>query len=397
MQPLSDDTLNNVADQMAKRMADAETEVLRVIAARIKLIGEILPSDATRLSRMRDIGGDLAKITAILQQAAGLDADELENLFAAAAVENLLFARKFYEAREKTFVPYEDNYTLQRMVEAQARVTGGTLNNISQSTVMAGGGIDREEDFAPISTAYRNIVDKAITTVQSGLGDYNSAMHDALSVLARGGVRTIEYQSGLKRRADSAVRMNVLDGVRYIRQQVNQQVGAEFGADGVELSAHMTCAPDHLPMQGRQFAQAEFDRLQNGQACSDYKGRTYSGLKRPFGMWNCRHTMHPIILGVSRPVYTEQQLAQIKADNKAKIEIAGKEYTAYEASQLMRQIETKIRQAKNEAVVYEATGDSTAATAARTQVLKLTATYEAVAKAANQRMKYARIRVPGYR
>lgn len=393
--PLADNTIANVADRLAKRMSDVETRTLTMIASRIRAIGEIMPSDASRLARMRDVGGDVNRITAFLQQATNLNAAELDSLFAAAATDNLLFARKFYDVRNIPFIPYAENRPLQRVVEAQTRITAGELSNISQTTVMAGGGIDRREQFHPISQAYHEIVDRAITAVSSGVTDYNAAIRDALSAMARSGIRTIEYQSGLKRRADSAVRMNILDGVRAVNQSVDQQIGAEIGADGIELSAHMTCAPDHLPMQGRQFANAEFARLQTGQACRDYQGHTYAGLKRPIGMWNCRHFARSIILGVSKPVYTDQQLQQLREDNEKKITIGGREYTAYEASQLMRKIETQIRAAKNEAVVFEITGDKAAAAGAHTKVLQLTATYEAVAKAANQRMKYARIRVPG--
>lgn len=395
--PLSDNTLANVADRLAKRMSDVETRTLLMIAERVREVGEILPSDASRLARMRDVGGDVNFITAYLQHATELNAAELDTLFAAAAADNLLFARKFYAARGVPYIPYADNRPLQRIVEAQTRITAGELSNISQTTVMAGGGLDRHEEFQPISRAYREIVDKAITAVSSGITDYNAAMRDTLAAMARGGIRTIEYQSGLKRRVDSAVRMNILDGVRAINQSVDQQIGAEIGADGIELSAHMTCAPDHLPMQGRQFAQSEFDRLQTGQACKDYQGHTYAGLKRPIGMWNCRHFARSIILGVSKPVYTDAQLLQLREDNEKKIVINGREYTAYEASQLMRKIETQIRAAKNEAVVFDATGDKLAAVGARSKVLQLTSTYETVAKAANQRMKYARIRVPGYK
>ena len=43
--------------------------------------------------------------------------------------------------------------------------------------------------------------------------------------------------------------------------------GQKFGADGVELSAHAICAPDHLAVQGRQFSNEEFDKMQIGYEC----------------------------------------------------------------------------------------------------------------------------------
>ena len=40
--------------------------------------------------------------------------------------------------------------------------------------------------------------------------------------------------------------------------------GQRFGSDGVEISAHAISAPDHLPVQGRQFSNEEFCKMQNG-------------------------------------------------------------------------------------------------------------------------------------
>ena len=397
MRPLTDDVVDNVADEMAKRLSDVETATLKMIGRRVREIGQLLPSDATKLARMRDLGADLVKVDQMLMQATNLNMAELETIYAAAAETNQQFAAQFYAARGLPMLPYAENAPLQRIVQAQAQATSGAFRNISQTTVMAGGGLDRDEQFVPISSAYQRIVDNCITTVQSGLGDYNSAVHDSLAMLARAGIRTVEYASGHKRRLDSAVRMNIIDGVRAVNLAVAEQVGREFGADGIELSAHMTCAPDHLPMQGRQFTTAEFENLQNERVSRDVKGRRFLPIKRKIGIWNCRHFAYPIIVGVTTPTRSDEELDKLIKDNDSTIEIGGKEYTPYEASQLMRQLETEIRKAKNEAVVFGASGDGQAEAAARNRASSLTVTYKAVAEAANMRMKYARIRTPGYR
>ena len=66
--------------------------------------------------------------------------------------------------------------------------------------------------------------------------------------------RKVRYASGLTRRLDTAARQNVLDGFRALMQRTRDETGKAFGADGVEISAHMLCAEDHLPYQGRQFS-----------------------------------------------------------------------------------------------------------------------------------------------
>lgn len=393
----SDDTIRNITDRMAKRMSDVETLVLRKIGARIKQVKELLPSDATAIAKLRDVGGDVAEINNYLMRQTELNAAELQDLYREAAEENLFFAKRFYDVQNIPFIPYADNRPLQRIVEAQARITGGTFENLSQTTVVNAGGLDRRDIFLPIRRAYIKVVDDSIQAVSTGLNDYNKATHSIVAAMARSGLQTVEYATGRKRRLDSAVRQNIVDGVRAVNFGVDKQIGEEIGANGYELSAHMTCAPDHLPMQGRQFSQLEFDKLQSEQESTDYQGHVYGAIKRPFMMWNCRHFARSCLLGIDNPVWSDEALEQLKEDNKTKININGALYTPYEASQLMRRVETYIRKAKNEAVAFGAAGDTNSATAARAKVTSLTSAYEQIAKQANMRMKYARMRVPGYR
>ena len=392
----SKETLDRLADRIAKRYSDVEAKTLQLIGQRVKAIGSLLPSDATRLARLRNIGGDVAQFKAYLMAVTELTAAEVDALFRAASEENQEFARAFYQAEGKEYIPYDDNKPLQRAVAAQETVTLGELDNISRTT-LANAGTGDKEDFVPFDVAYQRIVDEAITAVQSGVADYNSVMRDRMRTLAQSGLQTVEYTSGHTRRMDSALRQNLLDGVRAVNQAVADQIGAEIGTDGYELSAHMTCAKDHLPVQGRRFSKAEFDKMQSGQPFKDEKGRSYKPIRRPIGLWNCRHTATPVILGLSHSQYTDEQLQKLRDENEETIEINGKQYTPYEASQLMRGVETEIRKAKNEALVFEASGDTVAATAARRKVRDYTAAYDSIAKAANQRKKYARISVPGYR
>ena len=59
---LSQDTLGHVADKIAKRFSGVETLVLTTVAKRIREIGEVLPSDATALARLTNIGSDISTI-----------------------------------------------------------------------------------------------------------------------------------------------------------------------------------------------------------------------------------------------------------------------------------------------------------------------------------------------
>jgi hypothetical protein len=390
------DTIANLADKLAARYNKVEIKTLQMVGERIRAIGELLPSDATKLARLRDIGGDVAMFKSFLAEVTGMSLQEIDSLFRAAAADNMDFARSFYDDKGKTYVPYAENKPMQRTVEAQAAVTGGALQNLSQTTMCNIGTADKQ-NFVPFDVAYQKLVDDAITAVQSGVQDYNSVMRDLMRPFAQSGLQTVEYASGHTRRLDSAFRQNLLDGVRAVNQAVADQIGNEIGADGYELSAHMTCAKDHLPVQGHRFTKAEFDKMQNGLPFKDEKGRNFAPLKRPIGLWNCRHTATPVLLGLSHSRYTDEQLKELENANNETINVGGKDYTAYELSQLMRQVETEIRKAKNEVVICEAAGDKVGANAARKKVRQYTDVYENLSRASRQRKKYGRTYMPGYR
>ena len=139
--------------------------------------------------------------------------------------------------------------------------------------------------------------------------------------------------------------MNVLDGVRHLNQSIMEEVGRQFGANGVEIDAHMLCAEDHLPYQGQQFTNEEFEQIQDS-------------LDRPFGEWNCRHTWAPIIVGISPRAYTDEDIEKFARYSTEEVEIDGRTMTRYEWSRVMRRMETAIREKKDTATLAAAAGDS---------------------------------------
>ena len=205
-----------------------------------------------------------------------------------------------------------------------------------------------------------------------------------MKAAAGDGLRVHYPNSGLTRRLDSAMRMNVLDGIRAINQDVMRQVGKEFGADGVEISAHRLCAEDHLPYQGTQMSNKEFNRLQT------------TLLDRPFGMWNCRHTWHPILLGISQPAYTPEELADFKQYSWEEITIDGRTKTRYEWTQEQRRIESAIRQEKNIAVAAKASGDMVARRECAYMIRELDKMYGKITDGADLLAKPERMRVEGF-
>ena len=364
--------LLNAYDARMKRLND---QYLRMMGEHIAEIGTMIPSDVHRLQQIRRMNKNLSAIERRIAAAAGMSVKDIRQIFEQAAQEDVRMAQKILGVPDTVRV--SDNLPLQRILQAQVRETAGKLENLSNTTV--------------VSKPYRNAVDEAVSAVQSGVEDYGSAIRRTIREAGQMGLRVrgdgttaVDYESGYSRRLDSAVRMNILDGVRHLNQSIMEEVGREFGADGIEIDAHMLCAEDHLPYQGRQFSNADFEEIQ-------------SSLPRPFGEWNCRHSWHPILLGISEPTYTPDQLQEMRDYSTEEIEIDGRTKTRYEWSQEMRRAEVAIRQTKDVATLADAAGDDTLRRQCQGKIVAMNEHYRTLAGKAGMKPEFSRTYVAGFR
>lgn len=373
---LSDSKLTDYAYIVSARFDAINTHYIKLMAEQIKEIGQLSPSNLFRLQQMTKMQQNIDTINYLLAQETGRTLEELYQIYDMSGMSLYKDTYKLYTARGISQVPFEQNTRIQQYLESMKQLTANTFVNMSNTTAL----------YEP----YRNLIDTAIDAVVSGTGSYNELVRaqltdTSLSSLVRNpdeGLR-ITYASGLTRRLDSAVRMNVLDGVREVNNGIREQVGKEFGADGVEVTAHALCAADHIDIQGRQFSKKEFERVNNS-------------LKRRISTCNCKHATFPIILGISKPAYDNEELAQYKANSEQKININGKEMTKYEATQLQRKVETEIRKSKDKAIFAENLGDDELLQQAKSRVQALKEHYNNISIQAGLAPKMDRTYVPGY-
>lgn len=369
---LSERQLEALLERFTARMQGVTDEYLRRMGEHLRDIGALKPSDVHILTEMKRVGVNADAIMEALVRAANISVQELAQAFEKIAENDEGFMREWFQRGFKPVVkgPMQRSVVIERILKAQLRITAQEFKNLSQTTVL--------------TDSYRKAVDVAVQTVQSGITDYNSAIRSAMKQAAQDGLRVQYPNSGLTRRLDTAVRQNVLDGVRALNHDILQQIGNELGADGVEISAHALCAEDHLPYQGRQYSQKEFDRIQDM-------------LRRPFGMWNCKHTITPIILGVSEPAYTEEELEDYRRNSSEVIEIDGVSKTRYEWSQQQRRIETAVRYQKDIAVAAKASGDMPLRREAQAKINGLQRRYNRISEAAGLSEQRERMSVSGFR
>jgi len=134
---------------------------------------------------------------------------------------------------------------LQNQVNSIARLTADTYLNIANTRGI--GFLFRNKDgqmyFKDIQQAYYEIVDRGILAISQGKETFQTEMRRIIKDVGGNGV--VIYESGRTRRLDSAVRMNLLDGIRQVSNETAQRFAQEYDADGVEISTHINPAPDH--------------------------------------------------------------------------------------------------------------------------------------------------------
>jgi hypothetical protein len=248
-----------------------------------------------------------------------------------------------YDLTGNKWVPFAENQQLQNLVQSISRATYADMANWSHTM-----GFNTGSSWLPMQEWYAKKIDYAVLQARTGQGTIWSGMRQLVSEtqltkavveMADSGVTVVDYASGYRRRVDSSARMNILGGLARLNIAQAEMTAKEIGADGMEISWHSGYRPSHY-WGGQQFSMREFE----------------SEIKPQMEEPNCNHTAFPILLGISTPAYTKEQLREMQEEHDRKRGFEGREYNQYEAEQQMRRIETAIRKQKERVYALEATG-----------------------------------------
>lgn len=389
---------------MIDRQESINNYVIQLIAKRVKEVGHLLPSDIHKLERVLKMGGDARLINEEIARLTNLNVADIKKMIRTVAVDGYIGAKAFYDYRNLPFIPFVKNEALQNVVRSVEESTLGTYRNLSNSTAFMIRDLTHPRRLVPttIADTYQTVVDEAIQSVQGGVVDFNTAMRRTMKQLNNSGIRYVNYRpesGGLyTQRLDSALRRNLLDGVRAVSQGVQDEIGKQIGADGKEISVHAISAPDHEPVQGHQFTNEEYDKLQSSVAFQDYEGNHFEPIERHIGQYNCRHFAFSIILGVDKPNFTKEQLEKFKEANAKGYTLPdGKHMSLYDCTQKMREMETAIRRAKEGQMMAQEEGDTALAQEYQARESQLSKEYKAFCKECGIAPDMGRCSVPGYK
>ena len=374
---LTPEQLQNLPQELTDLYDQLSEFILRDIARRIAKGAEITDTAEYQLYRAKSLGLSTDEIAAKIAEINGSSASEINRLIREAAAQSDEFDRKMLGVDKGAAVPLEENAQLQKLISAQIAETAGKCENLTNTMGFADHDFLGRVYYLSMTDMYRREMDSAHMKVVTGATDYMTAIRQACNKLAASGVRTIDYESRRSDRIEVAARRAILTSVAHVTHRISEQNGEELGADGWEMSAHSGSRPSHAVYQGRQYTQEQYERI----------------IKPLISEPNCRHDVFPIILGVSEPVYTEEELQNI---DQPPFTYEGRKYTAYEASQQMRKMERAMRKQKDRCIVADAAGDEDSFTAASIKLRRQKDIYEDFCKAADSYTQYERTYVAGY-
>ena len=398
---LSDEVLNKVIERITSRIEETNAYTLQKIGESIKKIGALSPSKAQQLGQILKYGGNYDKIVEKLAQITQLNVNDIYEIFEEVAKSDYRFAKQFYDYKGVKYIPYEQNIALQNQVKALARMTASQYANFS-NTLAFTKRVNGRVVYTDLARTYQETIDKAILSVAQGKSTFDEQMYSTIKELGESGLKTVDYANGRSVRLDSTVRQHIKGALRNLHNETQAVFGEEFGSDGVEISVHINPAPDHAQVQGRQFNKEEFEKFQNDQDAVDYTGKVFTSEhdgkdRRSISEYNCYHYTFDIVLGVSKPNYSQEELKQIIDDNNKGFELDGEHFTNYEGTQLQRKFETEIRKQKDIQIIAKASGNKELVQESQSKITQLTRKYKQLSDISGLPTKMERMRVSGYK
>lgn len=362
----------------AEQITEPITEfLLKEIARRISEAGQLTSTASYQIWQAQQLGLSQKEIKKRLKHLLAVSNSEIKNLMRQSAEVGYNFDIRNLPHAEA--VPFAENTVLQQIVSAAVALAQEDFSNLVQTMGM----IDPYGNALPLQDAYHSCTDFAFKQVITGATDYNTAIRQATKNLTNQGLLVIDYESGYMTTLEAAVRRNIMGGLGLMQEKISQQNHDDFGCNGWEISAHANSAPDHEPIQGKQYSDVEYSSLNHS-------------LVRRIGTLNCGHAAFPIIMGVDEPQYTAEELEKMRQDNKNGVTVYGKHYTGYEATQMQRKIERAMRRQKRRILTAKATGDTDSLSIAQTRLQRLRQEYVHFSKAAGLRTQNERAQVAGF-
>ena len=370
--------LDQMPDAFVQLWQQVEDAILQDVARRIGKMDAVTPTANWQLWRYQQTEAVRNDVVKLLARYSGKSETAIRKLLLQAATEAMEREDAIYYHYDMEPTPFEESAALNNLLDAGARQTCGTWQNLTATTANT------------VTGAFERTLDAAWLKVSTGAFDYKTAVKQAVDSLADD-MPMVTYPSGHKDSIEVAARRAILTGVNQTAGKLQVARADEMGVEFFETTAHGGARPSHAEWQGRQFHRG---------GAVDYKGKHYPDFEAATGYgtgaglcgWNCRHQFFACFPELSDPpAWTREQLETLNARN---IEWNGKKYTAYEISQMQRAREWNVRRWKKRYLAEDAAGLDTTDSAVRLRAARQS--LAEFAQATGGRVDSARVSVPKF-
>lgn len=376
--PYTPEVLDALPESVAELFRQVEDNVLEGICTKLEAARYLARITVPDLKKLRDVSNK--DIEQMIQDATGKGEIKIQSIMSEVVTKNTRF--------------YSDMQSQMGLTSFKPILTGTVTTAIQQQTLdtyqnlsgSMGFLVDSGRTMLKPAKAYQWAIDNAIIQIQSGAMNYEQAIRYAVRTLAKSGIKTVSYESGKVDQMDVAVRRAVLTGANQLCLKFAEKAMDSLYTDLVEVSAHVGARnrgfepENHEMWQGKVYRWSEKPRLSSG-VYPDFIRHTGYGSGEGLGGWNCRHSFHAFVEGVSERTYTDEELDSMKAENRT-FQYEGKEYDGYTATQKQRQIERTLRKLKRERSSYKAAGLTDEYNAVNAKIRRLTYKYRQFSKKA---------------
>lgn len=381
---LTPEELKSIPENFINLYQELEDFIISDIARRIAKVGNLTDSAKLETIRANEIGISLNLIKEKIKEISDMTEEKVNEIFNDISLYSIAKENELYSAAGLNTVKVTENVALANIIESAIKQTSGELYNLTQSMGFAQK-VNGKVVYKPIAKYYHDAMDLAVMQIKSGSTNYNTAIKQAVNRLCESGIRSVDYESGVANRIDVAVRRAVLTGSNQMSQKLTLEGMKETGNDFVETTAHIGARPSHALWQGKVFCYSG-----NSKEYPPFIESTGYGTGPGLGGWNCRHSFHPFIPGISTRAYTDEDLDNI---DPPPFTYNGTEYTYYEASQHQRLIERNIRKTKTQLIGYKAAGLTEEFTNTSIKLKQQEKYYREFSKAANIPIEKDRLQV----
>ena len=381
--------LQTYEDYIANNITEWEAESVARVCRKIGKIGRMSKKELEKFDADKEAKKEWERIVAALAIATALNIRTLKKAYISEFEAWEKQNGYLYQYRGKKPLGVK-NGALQGVIDRYVKQNGKDILNLTNTKAISV--LDRNGNPICFQDAiYRSFGD-AVKIVTEGKVDFYTAMRQTVQNLGGGGCR-VNYGEGITRRLDTVVRQNMAYGIKQSHKEYNEIVGREIGADGIEIDYHSNSRPSHRYMQGKQYAKGAEGKTVNGVF---YPSAEKEGVyDRLYEDYNCRHYETDIILGVSEPRYSAEELRRFEAQDKRLYKIGNIEKDGYGWSQSMRACETEIRKCKDEINTLKAFGNSEVEIKALRQRIKtVRAKYNEIAEVTGISHEPKRLSVP---